>query len=96
MTWPASNVDVVVGEAVDEPGDGGKRVAEDVAGGAADDFPVVEAQDAAGVPQVQVGHPPRCAAEDDGAGGAVVSQGVRKPDSPVLDAGVDDLDGRSA
>ena len=27
-------LDVVVGEAVDEPGDGGERVAEDVAGGA--------------------------------------------------------------
>ena len=59
-----------------------------------DDFLVVEPQDAAGVPQVQVGDPPRGAAENDGAGGAVVRQRVRKSDRPVLDPGVDDLDGR--
>src|SRR6476661_6695068 len=67
-------LDVVVRQAVHEPRDGGEWVAEDVAGGAGDDFLVVEPQDAAGIPKVQVGDPPRGATEDDGTSGAVVRQ----------------------
>src|SRR3712207_3854347 len=91
---PGGELDVVGGEPVAEPGDGGQRVPQHVAGVPGDDLTPVEVQGAPGVAQGELGDPPGGPAEDDRAGGPVVGQGVRQVDGPVLDARVDDLDRR--